>query len=323
MEGVGWFGAIIIGGLAGWIAEKVMGANHGILTNIVLGIIGALVLNAILALVVGGTLGGWIGQLIIGAIGAMLLIWAYRAAVCAMFTSDFGEFRRMQAIADLRHQTRSFPLAAVRRVGAGIGVRSEHVNVQQRLEWYFRGKLPLSNLRSDRPAFGAVLMASALPDEDFESFLAATVLLVLERLTSENGPDDGFWTWRRLAPHYRLAAPTVRAAIMCGFREARRLERIALIEGPVRADCLTTPQDEILAALSADDPLIASVREAVLEDQDPAAVGDLWLAQHRALDTLSDERRRAAHSGFRHLYERPESIAVAAGSDAPVIPVHD
>lgn len=79
MEGVGWFGAIIIGGIAGWIAEKVMGGDHGILTNIVLGILGALVLNAILALVTGGTLGGWIGQLIIAAIGAMLLIWIWRA----------------------------------------------------------------------------------------------------------------------------------------------------------------------------------------------------------------------------------------------------
>jgi uncharacterized membrane protein YeaQ/YmgE (transglycosylase-associated protein family) len=79
MEGVGWLGAIIVGGLAGWIAARVMDANHGILTNIVLGIVGALVLNFILVLLTGGTLGGWIGQLIIGALGAMLLIWAYRA----------------------------------------------------------------------------------------------------------------------------------------------------------------------------------------------------------------------------------------------------
>lgn len=79
MEGVGWLGAIIVGGLAGWIAEQVMDARHGILTNIVLGVAGALVLNFILVLLTGGTLGGWIGQLIVGAIGAMLLIWGYRA----------------------------------------------------------------------------------------------------------------------------------------------------------------------------------------------------------------------------------------------------
>ncbi len=78
MSGVGWIGAIIIGGLAGWIAEKIMNAEHGLLTNIILGILGAVILNAILAAILGGTLGGWIGQLIIGVIGACLLIWGYR-----------------------------------------------------------------------------------------------------------------------------------------------------------------------------------------------------------------------------------------------------
>jgi len=59
---------------------KIMKADHGLLTNIVLGIVGALVLNFILVAVLGvGTLGGWIGQLIIGVIGACLLIWGYRA----------------------------------------------------------------------------------------------------------------------------------------------------------------------------------------------------------------------------------------------------
>ncbi len=79
MEGLGWFAAIIVGGLAGWIAEKIMKADHGLLTNIILGIVGALLLNAILVAVVGGTWGGWLGQLVIGVIGASLLIWAYRA----------------------------------------------------------------------------------------------------------------------------------------------------------------------------------------------------------------------------------------------------
>ncbi len=36
-------------------------------------------LNAILAFIFGSTLGGWIGQLIVGAIGACILIAAYRA----------------------------------------------------------------------------------------------------------------------------------------------------------------------------------------------------------------------------------------------------
>ena len=79
MEGLGWFAAIIVGALAGWIAEKMMKANHGLLMNIILGIVGSLLLNFILITVVGSTLGGWIGQLIVGVIGAMILIALGRA----------------------------------------------------------------------------------------------------------------------------------------------------------------------------------------------------------------------------------------------------
>lgn len=78
MEGVGWIGAIIIGGLAGWIAEKVMKSDMGLIANIAMGILGALVLNFVLAALLGYTFAGWIGQLVVGAVGASLLIWLYR-----------------------------------------------------------------------------------------------------------------------------------------------------------------------------------------------------------------------------------------------------
>src|SRR5688572_27305383 len=41
MSGVGIIGAIIIGILAGFIAEKVMRRNHGLLTNLIVGVVGA------------------------------------------------------------------------------------------------------------------------------------------------------------------------------------------------------------------------------------------------------------------------------------------
>lgn len=78
MEGIGWVGAIIIGALAGWIAEQIMKTDHGLLMNIVMGIVGALVGNFLLVLIFGATLGGIIGQLVVAVIGASLLIWLYR-----------------------------------------------------------------------------------------------------------------------------------------------------------------------------------------------------------------------------------------------------
>ncbi|RNF36055.1 GlsB/YeaQ/YmgE family stress response membrane protein [Paracoccus methylarcula] len=79
MEGIGWILTIILGGLAGWIAEKVMKSDHGLLTNVILGVVGALVGNWLLRTLLGSTLGGTFGQLVVAAAGACLLIWAYRA----------------------------------------------------------------------------------------------------------------------------------------------------------------------------------------------------------------------------------------------------
>ncbi|MYZ47216.1 GlsB/YeaQ/YmgE family stress response membrane protein [Propylenella binzhouense] len=79
MEGVGWIMTIILGGLAGWVAEKIMRAEHGLLTNIILGILGAVVLNWILRALNVIPPGGWIAQSIIAIIGACILIFAWRA----------------------------------------------------------------------------------------------------------------------------------------------------------------------------------------------------------------------------------------------------
>ncbi|CAN7384153.1 GlsB/YeaQ/YmgE family stress response membrane protein [Rhizobium sp. LjRoot30] len=70
---VGWIAAIIIGGIAGWLAEKFMNSNMGLLMNILLGIVGAIVANALLS-VFGIALGGWLGYLVAGFVGACILI---------------------------------------------------------------------------------------------------------------------------------------------------------------------------------------------------------------------------------------------------------
>ena len=71
--GIGWIAAIIIGGIAGWLAEQFMKSNMGMLMNIILGIVGAIIANALLG-VFGVVLTGWIGYLIAGFVGACILI---------------------------------------------------------------------------------------------------------------------------------------------------------------------------------------------------------------------------------------------------------
>lgn len=73
MNGVSIIGAIIIGIVAGWIAEQVMGRKHGLLTNLIVGVVGAL-LGAFLAGALGIEFAGFWGSLIVATIGAIILL---------------------------------------------------------------------------------------------------------------------------------------------------------------------------------------------------------------------------------------------------------
>lgn len=74
--GVGFFGMLFIGVLAGWIAERVMNRDHSLLTNILVGVAGSFV---------GGTLAGFLGiyyfgfisNLVVASLGAILILWFF------------------------------------------------------------------------------------------------------------------------------------------------------------------------------------------------------------------------------------------------------
>jgi uncharacterized membrane protein YeaQ/YmgE (transglycosylase-associated protein family) len=69
---------IVIGGLAGWIAEKLMKSDMGLIANIILGIVGSVVLNAILRGLDFQPAETWYIQLIIAVVGACILIFGWR-----------------------------------------------------------------------------------------------------------------------------------------------------------------------------------------------------------------------------------------------------
>ncbi|GAB5376543.1 MAG: GlsB/YeaQ/YmgE family stress response membrane protein [Acuticoccus sp.] len=74
INGVGWLTAIIVGGLAGWLAEKVMQSRISLIGNIIIGIVGAVVANFLFQLV-GIEIGlGWFRFLIAGFVGSCVLI---------------------------------------------------------------------------------------------------------------------------------------------------------------------------------------------------------------------------------------------------------
>ena len=65
MPGVGFFGMLVIGILAGYIAEKVTASDHGLLTNLLVGIAGAFV-GGSLATLLNISFYGWLGNFLGG-----------------------------------------------------------------------------------------------------------------------------------------------------------------------------------------------------------------------------------------------------------------
>ncbi|MET0869419.1 MAG: GlsB/YeaQ/YmgE family stress response membrane protein [Methyloceanibacter sp.] len=78
MPGGGFIGMLIIGIVAGYIAEKATASDHGLLTNLLVGIAGSFV-GGNLATVLNVEFYGWLGNLLVASIGAILILWIWRA----------------------------------------------------------------------------------------------------------------------------------------------------------------------------------------------------------------------------------------------------
>ncbi|HZP09989.1 GlsB/YeaQ/YmgE family stress response membrane protein [Methyloceanibacter sp.] len=78
MPGVGFFGMLVIGIIAGYIAEKVTASDHGLLTNLLVGIAGSFV-GGTLANLMNVAFYGWLGNLIVASVGAILVLWIWKS----------------------------------------------------------------------------------------------------------------------------------------------------------------------------------------------------------------------------------------------------
>ncbi|MDH4984578.1 GlsB/YeaQ/YmgE family stress response membrane protein [Aminobacter anthyllidis] len=76
MPGVGFFGMLLVGFLAGYVAERTMNRDHGFLTNILVGIAGSFV-GGTLAGLLGINYYGFMGNLIVAITGALILLWIF------------------------------------------------------------------------------------------------------------------------------------------------------------------------------------------------------------------------------------------------------
>ena len=77
MPGVGFFGMLIIGNPLAVMAEKVTASDHGLLTNLLVGVAGSFV-GGSLAAILDIEFYGWVGNLLVATLGAILLVWVWR-----------------------------------------------------------------------------------------------------------------------------------------------------------------------------------------------------------------------------------------------------
>ena len=76
MPGVGFFGMLAIGFIAGYVAERTLNRDHGMFTNILVGIAGSFV-GGTLAGLLGIAFYGFLGNLVVAIAGAILVLWIF------------------------------------------------------------------------------------------------------------------------------------------------------------------------------------------------------------------------------------------------------
>ncbi|PLX45634.1 MAG: GlsB/YeaQ/YmgE family stress response membrane protein [Hyphomicrobiales bacterium] len=78
--GVGFFGMLLIGLIAGYVAEKATASDHGLFTNLLVGIAGSFV-GGKLAELLSLQIYGFLGQLVVAIAGAVLLLFIWQKVV--------------------------------------------------------------------------------------------------------------------------------------------------------------------------------------------------------------------------------------------------
>ena len=219
-----------------------------------------------------------------------------------MFTSSADVFRTRQAVRDLLevvHLHRN----AMARIGATNAETAMLETIVQN-----GGLIPEEKQQS----YSSLLLAAALPDEDFNGFIAATALLLADRLQAVGRDDDLHWNFEAFHDHYLLADAPVRAAVMNGFRLVHETGKTTLARDPDTTTCLTRQKQDVLVILASEE--LFWLEDAAKSELDADAAGRLWLTE--AKPTLAFP----LCVGFRYLYERPTSLALTQPEDAPLIP---
>lgn len=229
-----------------------------------------------------------------------------------MFTSSADVFGLRQAVSDLRAYLRESGRPVRARLASSMRENGRPGSRLARLDQVIDAQGARFVMPADEDVHEVCRLAAALPSDDYPAFTFSTALLLADRLQENGGQDDLYWNWDSFCAEYALADPSVRSALMNGFRFGALAGRVQIDDPPSDKDCLTCPRAEVESAL----------REAGLPDlarfvaDEPTAedAGAAW--RERAGGALTGAEAKA----FRYLYERPVSLRPGRAGDTPLLP---
>lgn len=163
-------------------------------------------------------------------------------------------FQMLQVVADLRS------VAATGFTGVAERLKPAQQHMLRRV--IFEQKCILSY--ADAEALHAdLLLIAALPDKGFDGFMAATALLLADRLQDGAGTDDLRWNFQAFRDRYSNGSPPVRAAVMNGYRWAHIVRRVNLEDVPEGRNLHTYDGEALTRILKA----VARSMSAEVRDQ--------------------------------------------------------
>ena len=163
-----------------------------------------------------------------------------------------------------------------------------------------------------RDTVSNLLLAAAMPDEDFTSFVGATLVLLSDKLQGGDGEDDLTHNWSAFRQHYLLCDPPVRAALMNGFRLADNLGLVALKTPPQDGECSTFSRGDVVTTVQSVG--LHELGAAIRNNSSASEAGAMW--QH----TSDDQKNWQLLMGYRHLFERAQSLQPPVPHEAALIP---
>jgi hypothetical protein len=224
-------------------------------------------------------------------------------------------FRPLQASHDLAHLARMAPRTVLMRIAAGVPPADMAPEAAKRAIFALVHE-GACRLTPDftLPLHETLLLSASMPDDDFEAFVVATMILLADRLQGGAGPDDLYWHWDAFAEHYLTAAPVPRAALMLGFhgladagllpaadihlRPVSGVE-VARVRADLRAIAETTGDDVLRAIAGADygggaPGRLAALRDVIVSQGSVLRPGQDW-APSEVLELASHDPAHPGH----------------------------